>query len=82
MFESDQEGVFRKWLNNHAFLQGMLELPESLFQSEQMQKSILILQKRGNNAEQVKEVLLGTIPDIKNARKMQGFLAQFNNWAK
>lgn len=82
LIESDQEGVFMKWLNNHAFLQGMLELPESLFQSEQMQKSILILQKRGNNAEQVKEVLLGTIPDIKNARKMQGFLAQFNNWAK
>lgn len=82
LIESDQEGVFMKWLNNHAFLQGMLELPESLFQSEQMQKSILILQKKGNNAEQVKEVLLGTIPDIKDARKMQGFLAQFNNWAK
>lgn len=82
LIESDKEGVFMKWLSNHAYLQGMLELPESLFQSEQMQKSILILQKRGNNAEQVKEVLLGTIPDIKNARKMQVFLSQFNNWAK
>ncbi|MGP6138827.1 MULTISPECIES: class I SAM-dependent methyltransferase [unclassified Jeotgalibaca] len=82
LIESDKKGVFMKWLKGHAYLQGMLELPETLFQSEQLQKSILILQKTGNGAKQVKEVLLGTIPDIKDARKMQGFLSQFNNWAK
>lgn len=82
LIESDKEGVFMNWLKANAYLQGMLNLPETLFQSEQLRKSILILQKKGNGAKQVKEVLLGSIPDIKNARKMQGFLAQFNNWAK
>lgn len=82
LIESDREGVFMKWLKENAYLQGMLELPESLFKSEQLQKSILILQKMGNDASQAKEVLLGTIPDIKNAKKMQFFLTQFNNWTK
>lgn len=82
LIESDKEGVFMNWLKGNAYLQGMLQLPESLFHSEQMQKSILILQKKGNQAKQVNEVLLGSIPNIKDAKRMQAFLGQFNNWVK
>ena len=36
----------------------MIQLPDELFKSEQSRKSILLVQNKGADAEQVKEVLL------------------------
>ncbi|HJB23239.1 MAG TPA: class I SAM-dependent methyltransferase [Candidatus Jeotgalibaca pullicola] len=82
LFESDEQGLLLKWLKGTGYLQGMLHLPESLFQSDKMQKSILMIQKSGNGAKQAEKVLLGTIPDLKNARSMKEFLEDFNNWSE
>lgn len=82
IFESDKSGVLMKWLKGAGFFQSMLHLPESLFQSAQAQKSILILQKAGNGAKQAKQVLLATIPNLKDARKMQDFIKEFHNWSQ
>ena len=82
IFESDEKGVLMKWLKGAGYLQAMLNLPESLFQSKESQKSILIIQKHGQNAKQAEPVLLGTIPELKNARKMQDFVKEFNIWSR
>ena len=82
IFESDETGVLMKWLKGAGYLQAMLNLPESLFQSAESQKSILILQKHGLKAKQAEPVLLGTIPELKDARKMQDFVKEFNNWSR
>lgn len=82
IFESDETGVFMKWLKNNGHLQAMLHLPESLFQSEHMQKSILFIQKAGSEAKQADQVLLGSIPHLKDAIKMQKFLKDFHNWSR
>lgn len=81
LFESDETGILIKWLKKTGYLQGMLHLPENLFQSAQAQKSILMIQKAGAGAKQAEQVLLGTIPALKDARKIQDFIKEFHNWS-
>lgn len=82
LFESDENSLLIKWLKGKGYLQAILNLPETLFQSASMQKAILILQKEGENAKQAKQVLLGDIPNIKDARKMKEFIELFHNWSE
>lgn len=82
LFESDEGGHLIKWLKGKGYLQAVLNLPETLFQSASMQKAILIIQKEGENAKQTKQVLLGNIPNIKDAMKMKEFLELFHNWSE
>lgn len=80
LFESDNQGVLMKWLKGAGYLQAMLHLPQTLFQSEKIQKSIVMIQKKGNGSKQAKQVLLANMPDLKDARRMKEFLENFNNW--
>lgn len=82
LFEEENSSVLLKWLKGEGYLQALLSLPPTLFRSQNMQKAILLIQKKGASAKQAKEVLLGTIPDLKSAPKMQGFLQQFHNWSE
>lgn len=82
LFQEENSATLLGWLKGEGYLQAMLSLPSTLFRSESMQKAILLLQKKGGNAKQAKEVLLGTIPDLKDARKMQEFLQEFHNWSE
>ena len=60
----------------------MLNLPNELFKTKGSRKSILLVQKRGNNAKQVKQVLLAQIPDFKNQKAMLQFMKQVDGWKK
>lgn len=82
LFEDDKNNVLMKWLKGKGYLQSVLTLPATLFQSENMQKAILMIQKEGTHARQAEQVLLGTIPHIKNARKMKEFMELFHNWSE
>ncbi|MEG9284698.1 class I SAM-dependent methyltransferase [Aerococcus urinae] len=67
-------------INETAYLQAFINLPQSLFQNEFSQKSILILQKQGDRAKQSDQVLIGNIPDFKAVDDMKQFTSQFNDW--
>lgn len=82
IFEEENSTILLNWLKGEGYLQAMLSLPPTLFRSQNMQKAILLIQKKGQGAKQAKEVLLGTIPDLKNAPKMQEFLQTFHNWSE
>lgn len=43
-------------------------------------KSILILQKKGPQAQQVKEVLLVKLASLKEPEKVTEFFNEFKNW--
>lgn len=69
------------WLKENIHIQAFLSLPVDLFHKNGMKKSIIIVQKIGEKSLQAEQVLLGEIPDLKNAQKMQSFLDIFHNWS-
>ncbi|NVD82357.1 N-6 DNA methylase [Enterococcus faecium] len=70
----------QKWFKEEGYLQGMIQLPDELFRNKQSQKSILILQKKGPQAKQVKEVLLVKLASLKEPEKVTEFFNEFKNW--
>lgn len=80
LFETKQAALLTKMIQSEAYLQGMLHLPKELFKSEQSRKSILLIQKKGEKAKQVKQVLLAQIPDFKNQTSMQHFMQEVEAW--
>ena len=65
ILETEQSEFFKNWLTKNVYLQGMIQLPDELFKSEQSRKSILLVQNKGADAEQVKEVLLAKLASLK-----------------
>lgn len=53
ILETEQSEFFKNWLTKNVYLQGMIQLPDELFKSEQSRKSILLVQNKGADAEQV-----------------------------
>lgn len=77
--ESEQSDQLKKWLSSEVYLQGMVQLPESLFKTAESRKSIVILQRRGGEAKQL-EVLLASLGSLKNAKSMTEFVTKFKDW--
>lgn len=82
LLESNQTESLKKWLEEKVYIQALLKLPTSLFQSKHSRKSILIVQNKGEQSHQAKEVLLASIPSLKDPEAIQGFFAEFTQWKK
>ena len=68
------------WLRHNAYLQGMLNLPRELFANVHAQKAILLLQKHGAKAQQVRRVMIGEFPSFKKPAEFQRFIAEIVEW--
>ncbi|HJF86806.1 MAG TPA: class I SAM-dependent methyltransferase [Companilactobacillus farciminis] len=82
IFQTDQAEKLSEWMVSSVYLQAVLDLPANLFASKEAQKAVVVLQKHGNNAKQVENVLMGTIPDTNNPKLFEGFKDQLQDWAK
>lgn len=80
IFETEQGGYFKNWLQKNVFLQGIIQLPDELFQSEHSRKSILLVQNIGNKSSQAKEVLVVKLASLKDTEKITQFFQQFETW--
>lgn len=80
IFETDQSSFFKKWLQQNVYVQGIIQLPDELFRSEESRKSILIVQNRGEKSQQAKEVLLAKLASFKDTAKLTQFFKQFEAW--
>lgn len=78
--ETEQGSLLQKWLKESVFLQGIIQLPDELFQSEHSRKSILILQKKGETAQQAEKVLLVHLSSLKDPAKVTEFFKKFEDW--
>lgn len=79
LFDSDQSDKLHKYIQRNANIIGVLRLPESAFTTEKNIKSILILQKKGQNVAP-KQPLLVNLPSFKNKTAMNDILEQINGW--
>lgn len=80
IFETEQASYFKNWLQKNVHLQGIIQLPDDLFKSEQSRKSILFVQKTGDDSSQVKEVLVVKLASLKDTAKITQFFQQFETW--
>lgn len=80
LFTSEQAPALHEYLKENAYIQGVLQLPLSMFKNEKMAKSIFILQKKGDEAKKPKQVLLVDLPSLTKANELEKILRQIDAW--
>lgn len=82
LFNSDQSDKLHLFLQKHAHIVALLQLPSSIFTSEQQAKSILVLQKKGENTKPPKQALIAQLPSFKNPNATLQMIEKINHWFK
>ncbi|MGR3741436.1 class I SAM-dependent methyltransferase [Companilactobacillus sp. DQM5] len=82
IFETNQSESLAKWMVSNVYLQGVLSFPTDMFHSKSAQKSLVILQKHGDGANQVQNVLMGEIPSLKDIKLVKRFESEIKKWAE
>ncbi|MHB0799630.1 class I SAM-dependent methyltransferase [Bacillus thuringiensis] len=80
IFESDQAPKLHAFIKETCFIQGLLQLPVSMFKNEKNAKSIFVLQKKGANVTMPKQALLVELPKFSNMKAVENIMDQLNTW--
>jgi site-specific DNA-methyltransferase (adenine-specific) len=80
LFESEQAPKLNEFLKEKVIIQGLLQLPPTMFKTKQLAKSILILQKKGSEVSVPKQALLVKLPSLSNQKAVENILAQIDDW--
>ncbi|MGQ0440759.1 class I SAM-dependent methyltransferase, partial [Bacillus sp. B-TM1] len=68
------------FIKETCFIQGLLQLPVSMFKNEKNAKSIFVLQKKGPSVTMPKQALLVELPKFSNMKAMEDIMDQLNTW--
>lgn len=82
LFESEQAPLLYSYVQKHAWIQAVVQLPENLFKQKEMGKSLFILQKKVEGGKAVKDVLLAKVPKLDNIPALESFFVQVQKWKK
>lgn len=82
LFESEQSPLLHDFIKKHLIVQGVLQLPESLFKNRQAAKSILILQKNGTDVTPPAQALLAQLPKLSDGDAVTRILRKIDIWFK
>jgi site-specific DNA-methyltransferase (adenine-specific) len=80
LFESEHASALHEFFKEHVFIQGVLQLPTSMFKSESAAKSILVLQKKAEEIKAPNQALLVNLPNLSNAVEMDKILTKVEKW--
>jgi site-specific DNA-methyltransferase (adenine-specific) len=80
LFESEQASLLHEYIKEHLIIQGLIQLPESMFKNKNAGKSILILQKKGENVQPPKQALLVQLPSLSSSAVMEKVLGKIDEW--
>lgn len=80
LFQSNQAEALNKFLREHAVIQGVLQLPLSMFKKDQHAKSIFIIRKKGDGVKPPSQVLLANLPSFSNRQALQNAVRQIDDW--
>ncbi|KAA0787156.1 class I SAM-dependent methyltransferase [Bacillus sp. BPN334] len=80
IFESHQAPKLHAFIKETCFIQGLLQLPVSMFKNEKNAKSIFVLQKKGPSVTMPKQALLVELPKFSNMKAMENIMDQLNTW--
>ncbi|MGE8001677.1 class I SAM-dependent methyltransferase [Lysinibacillus sp. NPDC093190] len=80
LFESEQSKQLHKYIQKHAWIQSIIQLPDTMFANKALEKSIVILQKQGKEFKAPKEVLLAKVPNMQNKQALAMFFEKVKMW--
>ncbi|MEH7115346.1 class I SAM-dependent methyltransferase [Neobacillus niacini] len=80
LFESEQAHQLRDFFQEELIIQGVLQLPITMFSNKNAAKSILILQKKGEGITAPKQALLVNLPNLSNSLEMENMLKKIEKW--
>ena len=80
LFESEQAKQLHKYIKTHAWIQAIIQLPDTMFANKAHEKSIVILQKQGEGFKAPKEVLLAKVPNMQNKQALAMFFEKVQMW--
>ncbi|WP_409370414.1 class I SAM-dependent methyltransferase [Lysinibacillus sp. 38-6] len=80
LFESEQSKQLHKYIQKHAWIQAIIQLPDTMFANKAHEKSIVILQKQGEAFKAPKEVLLAKVPNMQNKQALAMFFEKVKMW--
>ncbi|MCO7175933.1 class I SAM-dependent methyltransferase [Sporolactobacillus kofuensis] len=80
LFSDDQNRIFHHFIQKHATILALIQLPETLFKNSDQTKSILLMQKKSGTTTLAKQALLAEMPDFSDEVKMRTFMQQLDHW--
>lgn len=82
LFEQDDEGKLKQWMDREAVVKGVIQLPTTMFKDERYAKSLLLLQKTGEGVTRPKQALLVELPSFTDVRAVANIVKQIDEWFK
>lgn len=80
LFVSDEAEKLRAYLKKEAHIYSLMQLPLSMFKSEQHAKSILVLRKKGKGYIVPKQALLVELPSFSNVSALNDIVKRISAW--
>lgn len=82
IFSSKEAPSLNEYISSGAYIQAFIQLPLTLFKDEQHAKSILVLQKQGENVHPPKQTMLVQLPKMTDANAMRSVMKKIEDWFK
>ncbi|KIL77778.1 class I SAM-dependent methyltransferase [Bacillus badius] len=82
LFEEAGAQQLHRFFQKHVHIQGLIQLPMSMFKNQQAAKSILILQKQQEGIPAPNQVFLAAMPSMKDRQAMQSVMMKMEAWFK
>lgn len=79
LLTSEQSPLLKKWMQDHAQVLAMVNLPENLFRSANLAKTIFVFRKQ---EEAVIQPFVYPLTDLQNQEDVMKFRESFQNWNK
>ena len=79
LLTSEQSPLLKKWMQDHAQILAMVTLPENLFRSANLVKTIFVLRKQ---EEAVIQPFVYPLTDLQDQEDVMKFRESFQNWNK
>ncbi|PLT27832.1 class I SAM-dependent methyltransferase [Peribacillus deserti] len=80
LFESEEAPKLNAFITKEAYIQGLIQLPQSMFKNKAAAKSIFVLQKKAEGVTAPKNALLVDLPKFSNVDAMQSIMKNINSW--
>ena len=79
LLTSEQSPLLKKWMQDHAQVLAMVTLPENLFRSANLAKTIFVFRKQ---EEAVVQPFVYLLTDLQDQEDLMKFRESFQNWNK
>jgi site-specific DNA-methyltransferase (adenine-specific) len=76
LYKEPRSEKLLRLIKEHSHILALLKMPSSFFYKEEVQKSMMILKRRGKDDDLKREVLVTELPNMKNKERIKTILSQ------